>query len=412
MRTGASLALLLLLGCGDASGREPRPPEPPPLRLQPTLPSLQEIAAEAPPPPAERLAQLLDLGRTAFEEHGDARLAARCRASLLAEPDAGWALEQLLLHDVPAVRSQAAFALAESNARTAVIALALRPKYERDPLVLVWIADALATLGSGAGLELLAAAMDQEATAQQAGAQAIAILRRAGHEVAETPTWQDLQAGLRRLDDHWRQHGELPGVPPPDAATAAVLQARVAQRLLVLPEFQLRPVDDTRFSLARCGTLAVPLLRRCLSAEEPYLRSHALEVVGELGPAAGTAAPELLPLLRDPLSRVDAARALARIGAAAAAPLLRPWLASPEIELRAAAAGALGLLGDRAAEPRLLAMMRDPAEAMDVRVMAAFSLAVFERAPPGIGFLRERLAAEDYHAPTVRELLDRAAAGR
>jgi hypothetical protein len=56
--------------------------------------------------------------------------------------------------------------------------------------------------------------------------------------------------------------------------------------------------------------------------------------------------------------------------------------------------------------------MDDTAESMDVRVQAAFSIALFERERPGMRFLRERLQARDYHEPTVRELIDRAEAWR
>jgi hypothetical protein len=69
-------------------------------------------------------------------------------------------------------------------------------------------------------------------------------------------------------------------------------------------------------------------------------------------------------------------------------------------------------MGDRGSEPQLRALLDDPKEAMDVRVQAAFSIALFERDRPGVRFLRERLQAKDYHEPTVRELLDRAESWR
>lgn len=188
--------------------------------------------------------------------------------------------------------------------------------------------------------------------------------------------------------------------------------AGVAQRLLALTEFQLRPVDDTRFILARTGRAGLPLLRLAASAAEPHLRTHALEVLRELGPAAASAVDDVLPLLHDPLTRADAVRTLGALRAVAAAPFLRPWLTHRDLELRTAVAAALGPIGDHGAEPLLRARMQDAAESMDVRVAAAFSLAILERDRPGARFLRARLEADDYHAPTVRELLDRAEAWR
>lgn len=421
-RWTASMALALVMLPGSCGGGAPAtadgdpgpvPPAPPPLALQPRLPELQRLAATGPAEPAaDRLEQLLDLGRTAFEPGAaDPRLAARSRAALLAEPDALWALEQLLLHEHSLVRSQAAFALGELGQRAGALPLSLRLKYERDPEALVWVADALAALGNGSGLHLLVWAMDQAATAEAAGRQAVVILTRAGRPPAAQPAYADLQAAVADLQHDWHRTGLL----PPDAAEPAAdppITARIARRLLVLPEFQLRPVDDTRFILSRTGRLGVPLLRLAITASEPYLRSHALEVLRDLGPCAADAAPDVLPLLGDPLCRADAVRALGAMRARSAAPLLRAWLRHPEVELRAAAAGALGPIGDRQAEPRLQALMADATEAMDVRVQAAFSLALFELDRPARRFLQQRLRAGDYHAPTLRELVDRVEAWR
>lgn len=403
-------APLLIGGC--AAREQPPPlPTPPALKLVPRLPELKALAASIPLPPAEQMTQLLDLGRTAFEPGAaDARLAAQSRQALLAEPGAAHALEQLLVHDDAAVRSQAAFALGELGAPASVIALALRMKYEKDPVVLVWIGDALARLRNGCGLPAITDAMGHDATAQLAGTQAIAISSRAGRPVAEQPSYAELQVALRDLHAQWLARGVLP--PDSEPVTDPGLTARVAQRLVLLTEFQLRPVDDTRFILARTGRAGLPLLRLVVTAAEPHLRAHALEVLRELGPAASSAIDDVLPLLHDPLTRADAVRTLGALRADAAAAFLRPWLTHPDLELRTAVAAALGPIGDHGAEPLLHACMQDAAESMDVRVAAAFSLAILERDRPGARFLRARLEANDYHAPTVHELLERAEAWR
>lgn len=381
-----------------------RPLELPPLQLSPLVPDLQRLVAGGPPEPAAaRLESLLDLGRTAFDD-GDQRLRTRSRDALLAEPGAFWALERLLEDADASVRSQAAFALGETGHRASVLPLVLRLKYEADATARVWVASALAQLDNGAGLQTLITAMDAEVTAQAAGLQAIEILRRAGRELAPEPTYATLGTELRALAGVWSATGSIaPAASGSDPAT----EARIAARLLALTDYQLRPVDDTRFILARLGRVSLPLLRRAIAAQEPFLRTHALEILRELGPLAIELAPATLPLLGDHLCRVDAARALAALRADAAAPFLRTWLADADVELRAVAAGALGPLGDRAAEPLLLARMRDEREAMDVRVQAAFSVALFDRDRPAMHFLRQRLAAGDYHAPTLREILER-----
>ncbi len=400
-----ALCVLALAAC-KGEHRTPEAPLPPPPALAPLVPDLRARAAMATPPESARLAQLVDLGLTAFRpDLVDARLAARSRAALLGEPDSLRALEQLLLHEHATVRSHAAFALGELASPASQFALVLRLKYERDPQVLVWIADALTRLGNGSGLLALADALSDAAVAQSAGTQAMDVLRRAGRTVAEQPTWADLQNGLRELHAHWRTHGLLPPATAPIDDVA--FGARVAERLLLLTGFQLRPVDDTRFILARCGQAALPHLRRAIGASEPFLRTHALEVLRDLGPMAASAGAAVLSLLHDPLTRADAVRTLGAIGARDAIPFVRPLLAHADLELRTAAAGALGPLGDHAAEPALLALVRDAQAPMDVRVAAAFSLAVLAKDNPGVAFLRTRLEAGDYHAPTLRELLDR-----
>src|SRR5690606_36819902 len=228
--------------------------------------------------------------------------------------------------------------------------------------------------GCGAGIDPLLGALRVATTADLAGQRAILLLRAHDMDPGEAPTWDAIEAGLRTLRDRWRATGRLGDeAPAADDAT----RARLAGLLVALQGFQLRPVDDARFVLGRTGRLGVPLLREAVSASEPYLRSHALEVLRDLGPAANDAAPDVLPLLADPLTRNDAARTLGALRATQAVPHLVPWLSAPDIEQRAAAAFALGPIGDRAVLPLLKARMDDPAEALDVRVMAAFSVALF-----------------------------------
>jgi HEAT repeat protein len=172
----------------------------------------------------------------------------------------------------------------------------------------------------------------------------------------------------------------------------------------------LRPIDDAKWVLVRTGELPVPLLTRTLTAEEPYLRSIALELLGRIGPPARVAAPAVLPLLGDPKTALYAVRALGEIGDPAPVARLRPLLTNVDIELRKAAAEALGMLRDEPSREALRARLRDGNEAMDVRVSAAFGLRCFGDDTEAEAFLAERETKQDYHAPMLRLLRDRLAA--
>jgi HEAT repeat protein len=410
VKVPAAAFLGLLAACGPRESAAGTVPTLPPLQLSPVVPELQQLSAAGPAAPERlRLDRLLDLARTAFDPDGDARLAARSRQSLLEESDGFWALEELLACEQPQIRARAAAALGEAGRQASLVPLLLRLKDEKNPVVRTWLAAALAQLGSGGGLADLVAAMNVAETAQDAGVQAIAILTRAGRDPGEQPSYAALQQGLGELERSWLDRGLLAPTAA-DPVSDPLTTARLCTRLLLLTGFDLRPVDATRYVLGRCGRLGVPLLRKTALAEDRYLREHSLQIIKQLGTAAADLAVPLLPLLGDAErgSRVEAAATLAALRAGAAAPFLRGWLRDPDVELRTAAAEALGPIGDQAAEPLLRARMDDASEAMDVRIRAAFSIALFERDRPGLRFLRERLQQKDHQESIVRELIDRA----
>ena len=121
--------------------------------------------------------------------------------------------------------------------------------------------------------------------------------------------------------------------------------------------------------------------------------------------SAALAAP-MLPLLGDPLTAPYALRTLGEIGARQFADHLVARLAVVDTEVRAAAAGALGLLGHAAATQKLQALLADEQEILDVRVQAAFALALLGDAG-GTAFLQERKQKGDYHGPMLERLLER-----
>jgi HEAT repeat protein len=79
---------------------------------------------------------------------------------------------------------------------------------------------------------------------------------------------------------------------------------------------------------------ALPYVLKCLSGDNPQLRTGALNVVVNLGPAASSAVPILISMLSDAQVRTSAVRALAAIGPAASAaiPALKELAHSNQVE--------------------------------------------------------------------------------
>ncbi|MCB9885482.1 MAG: HEAT repeat domain-containing protein [Planctomycetes bacterium] len=409
--TSFSLALAALFAaCQKPASKTPAPPafvDPPPPALQPHQAELERLASGGPhAPDATHLHQYVEMCELAFgADNSDRRLAARSAAALRDEASARWGLEEALTHADPAVRIGALDVLGELGLQASLPPLLMRLKYELDPQPRLAVLRALARLGNGAGLAELVASFARPDLAQNAGVYAIEILRLAGKDPGEAPSWEQLGAAVTELADEWATTGAVRSLPAPKAEPE-LLTVRLARHLAALNGFQLRPVDDTRFVLSRAGTLGLELLRPCLLAEEPYLRSHGLEIARQLGVVGAPLADAVHALLGDKLTRAEAVRTLGRLRAVQFAPLVRERLHHPDFEVRCAAAGALGPIGDRDAIPELQRLMNDAATPMDLRVQAAFSLAVFELQRPGYRFLQQHLQAGDYHEPTLRELID------
>ena len=411
-RAAVTAWVVLLVGCGKA----PPTPQLPPLELRDVEIELRGLVARTPPPPSEnQLGELRALLEAAFlPGAADARLAARAQANLLEHEDVRWILEEGLRHEAAEVRNHAAFQLGQLGAEKAgasVVPLLLRLKYERDPTCTIWVADALARLQNHAGLAALASVLADGPrgpapdTRRQAGEIAITILERSGAAPGERPSYAELERSLAQLTRSWQRSGRAATEPVlPDILT----QGRIAEQVLALREFQLRPVDDARFVLARLGELAFPALQLTTRARNNYLRNHGLEVLRDLGPCAAALTVEILPLLGDDISAPYAVQALGALGDRRAVPHLVALLGDPNLDLRTAACGALGPIGATAAIPPLRRVLRGAKATLDERVYAAFSLALLEGGGEGLAYLQQRLVAQDYHAPTLRELVDRA----
>ena len=406
----ACLGMTLFGATACGGPQQPQPNALPPLRppaLQPFVQTLKDLGATVPQPTAAAQKELADLGEIALQlVEADARTAARAERALLEHPFASVVLEPALQHAEVATRRRAAWLCGQSGQAVLQLPLLLRLKYELDPEAVLWVADALQRLGNDSGLPYLDVAMGQAATAQQAGTLAIGIGKERNLPLAEAPTYEQLQSALRGLAAQWRATGtsSRPGCKPP---TAAEVEPRFAVHLVTTEGTLLRPVDDAKFVISRCGVLAVPLLVRTLGATENYLRNTSLGLLADLGPCARSAGPAVLPLLGDVYTNFIAVRTLGEIGWTEALPHLRPLLTHDDTELRSAAVQALGLLGDTASAPQLRERLDDAKEAIDVRVGAAFGLLCLGADAAAEAFLREREQKGDYHAPTLARLRER-----
>jgi hypothetical protein len=412
-RSLPSLALLAYCGIwllsvpacsGPKPPAEPAMPALPPLQLQEFLPVLEALAAKLPQPTEAEQRELKELGDIALQlVDADPRTAGRAERTLLEHPRASFVLEPALQHTEIATRRRAAWLCGQSGQSILQLPLLLRLKYELDPEAVLWVADALQRLGNDSGLAWLDAAMNQEATAQQAGTMAIEICRERNVTLAEAPTYAQLQEALRKLTADWLRTGagSRPGVKEP---AADELEPRFAIHLATTQSTLLRPIDDARYVITRSGKLPLPLLQRTLHADEPYLRTMALQVLAELGPCALPTGDAVLPLLADPLTSSYAVRTLGEAGYEAAVPHLRARLQSPDTELRAASTQALGLLHDTQSAPLLRKILQDGTEILDVRVGAAFGLLCLGADPEAEAFFAARETKGDYHAPTLSRL--------
>lgn len=128
-------------------------------------------------------------------------------------------------------------------------------------------------------------------------------------------------------------------------------------------------------SLGLIGPVALPALVELMAA--PEYRDLAIAVLGEMGPAAETAVPNLMAELKtaedEELQReIFIALAMIGPGAKAAVPELMNLLSSPGSGLaRAGAAYVLGNIGEQSCVPMLQQVLNDPSETDPIPLRAA-----------------------------------------
>ena len=409
--------LLALSACGHEPAvpddQEKRPPQLaplPPLDLVDLLPRMSALAAEGPAVPDEaRLRQLADLVELAWlPDATDARTRSMVQRSITDEAGIDWALEAGLAHADVTVRSQCAYQLGERGHVASIPILLVRIRQdEKDGVVMSWMIDALVKLGCLGALDRLGPLLLQETSMQAAGTAGLSVLKRVGRDLPEGATYADIAAAIAALHRDWKRSGALPDAESDPAPTRDDLdplyRQRLARHAFELGESNLRPVDNARFVFSRIGRTSLLFLGDILRAKEDYVRRYGLEIADQLGVPAAPLGEHVLALLGDPFTHTLAARVLGSIGARRALPHLLERLTDADPELRVGAADGLGLLGDPSAYDALRARLDAPDETIDVKVHAAWALALLS---PGDRYLLERLRAGDYHESVLRELLD------
>lgn len=401
---GIAAALAAIPGCGTEAPA--KPPAAAAAVYVPRLPEFEALAATLVVPDEDKLAELRDLVATAYGANADVRLAEMAARRLEREEFERFALEDGLASIDALQRANCAWRLRERGDAASTAPLLARMFGELDCAANLYEAAALLALGNNSPMVVRAVrdSLDIPMLARDAYDCGLAAVRAADPSVEAGASIKEVRAGLDRLEAHWVRHGYALGRPAPDpAALDPRLRARFARHLAALVGFELRPVDVGRVVLRSSGVLGLPLLKAALTAEEPYLRSHSVEIVRDIGRPAAPLEPEIVALLDDPANRLAATEAAGTIRAGSAIAALRARLADPDVDLAAAAARALG--DARAGEARgdLAAILADGARPLDLRVYAAYALA---RLDPGRAFLDDLAERDAYHAPTLRELLE------
>jgi HEAT repeat protein len=218
-------------------------------------------------------------------------------------------------------------------------------------------ADMLAQFGEPAVTALLAALDTFDSDGRQV------VIRTLG-DMGEAAT-EGLLVSLRDPDDASRR----------TAARSALVKMGTLSVLALIDVLITSPPpvqQDAAWALAAIGEEAVPPLLRALQGRDDAARTAILQTIHHIGDAA---VMQLLALLFDEALdlRLAAAWALGRIGAPNAVLGLLRALKDGEDLMRWAAARALGEIGDEAASRPLLRALEDPNGA--VRIEAASSLA-------------------------------------
>lgn len=299
-------------------------------------------------------------------------------------------------------------ALAKDSATDAKVAAAIKVLGTGDDTAKEEAAELLSTLGpdAAAAVPALTAALTSEAPMVRAHA-AIALGRIGAAAKSAGPALVNLVADK---DGNVRRAAllSLRAIKPGPAVTLPVF-AKVLKE--ADPETRMHILH----AIASAGEDAVPGL--IVALQHPEIKYWAILVLGDLGPKAKAAVPQLTALLKDESIQVrrEAAMALGAIGkdAAPAVPAIIGKLNDKEMAVRFAAAYALGILGPdaKAAVPALTTALQGDNEFL--RVQAAWALAKINDKDPAamdkaVEVLTKGVTSDDHRVriASVRCLID------
>jgi HEAT repeat protein len=180
-----------------------------------------------------------------------------------------------------------------------------------------------------------------------------------------------------------------------------------------LSSFQARNVDGARYCLKMLGPPVFPYLAEALASNNFYERFHALEIIAELKPHSEDQvqawSKAVAAALKDqaPAVRMKAAAALGHLGHRSCLPSLDKALADPDHDVCLRAVDALGRIGGKDAEKRLVALLAESLSAqMEVEVKAALVRIAPEHADSYLEvFLSDDAKEQDYALQKLIDLL-------
>jgi HEAT repeat protein len=329
-------------------------------------------------PPADGAAAIRSFATSPDAPETSRARACALLASFVGSPDAAEAALDIARRPMldEETRAAAASAAAAIGVDAILADLLLCLKYEKSERVFSLLTYALARIGNLSGVEDLRGVL-RRGNCEEAPAIARAILQEEGIDMAEGFSGEELDAQVLGLYSRWWHEGSGRRSAAKPGARTRLGFARYAARL---GDRDLRPVDDSRYVLARGGKLAVESLTAALLDDDLYTRVRAIEVAGSLGPAASSLVDRLVDLAGFEGHRAEPLIALGRVRDKRATPVLVKSLTSENLDVRVAAARGLDALQDPASSGALgltLDALRPPAfgGAPDLALLCARALA-------------------------------------
>lgn len=293
-----------------------------------SLPILARWLDDAERPAAQRIAAIEALG-AADTRYGAEKLLARIEAMRTRKNDEAW------------VRAHCAWRLGQGTQDWVVPRMIRQMRYETDHETVIWMARALARFGNFSGLDALVVVSRSAATQELRDSASVAL-----HELARERGF-DAPEALARA---WSSSDASLASPP----LSELHQLEIWRVIAGFAEWQLRGVDDGRFTLSRESSGTAALLAQALADENRYIRTHAAQSLERLGARGRAAGPALLAALDDPEAGIFVAEALGGVGyAPAEAELLARLEAPRSLEVRTAAARGLAALSLPSSAPAL-----------------------------------------------------------